>query len=209
MSNIIIQGNEINARKYLEKITIEGIGEEKSLNPRLIVAGGSKLEDVVSFNNHNLLFDSDTSFGTYFINSVENDGDYKVINLKAPETLSITWGNIFRKTSLKYNKLYKFECYTIKDHDYVCGRVGFTRYDTNNASPDTNNGNDSIRALDEKCNVYTRYTVDFSARNLEYYKHYFTPIINNAALRFQLCNDNGRQYNSGPYKLKLGLFEQN
>lgn len=43
MSNIIIQGNEINARKYLEKITIEGIGEEKTLNPRIVVAkGGSK-----------------------------------------------------------------------------------------------------------------------------------------------------------------------
>ena len=40
MSNIIIQGNEINAKEYVEKITIEGIGEEKSLNPRLIVAKG-------------------------------------------------------------------------------------------------------------------------------------------------------------------------
>lgn len=40
MSNIIVQGNEINAKQYVEKITIEGIGEEKSLNPRLIVAKG-------------------------------------------------------------------------------------------------------------------------------------------------------------------------
>ena len=43
MSNIIVQGNEINAKQYVEKITIEGIGEEKSLNPRLIVADTKKL----------------------------------------------------------------------------------------------------------------------------------------------------------------------
>ena len=40
MSNIIVQGNEINAKEYVEKITIEGIGEEKSLNIKIIVAKG-------------------------------------------------------------------------------------------------------------------------------------------------------------------------
>ncbi len=38
MSNIIIQGNEINAKKYVDKITIDGIGEEKTLNPKIVVA---------------------------------------------------------------------------------------------------------------------------------------------------------------------------
>ena len=41
MSNIIVQGNEINAKQYVEKITIEGIGEEKSLNIKIIVAKGN------------------------------------------------------------------------------------------------------------------------------------------------------------------------
>ena len=44
MSNIIVQGNEINAKQYVEKITIEGIGEEKSLNPRMIVAKNNMIK---------------------------------------------------------------------------------------------------------------------------------------------------------------------
>lgn len=44
MSNIIIQGNEINAKQYVEKVTIEGVGEEKSLNPRLILAKNNMIK---------------------------------------------------------------------------------------------------------------------------------------------------------------------
>lgn len=51
MSNIIIQGNEINARKYLEKITIEGIGEEKTLNPRIVVAKGGLYSENIHINS--------------------------------------------------------------------------------------------------------------------------------------------------------------
>lgn len=51
MSNIILQGNEINAKEYVEKITIEGIGEEKSLNPRLIVAKGGLYFENIHMNS--------------------------------------------------------------------------------------------------------------------------------------------------------------
>ena len=40
MSNIIIQGAELNAKEYVDKVVIEGVGEEKTLNPRIIVSSG-------------------------------------------------------------------------------------------------------------------------------------------------------------------------
>ena len=124
MSNIIVQGNEINAKEYVEKITIEGIGEEKSLNPRLIVAKGGEEENSflpfdqlspnIVINHSNIrclvndnpmynLYSDNNSTGTYFARKNVN-------NENALGVTSHVYGNrvyiFFKKFSNKIKKIY-------------------------------------------------------------------------------------------------------